>query len=186
MEYCDGGSLADMAAAMGGMLDWTTLRPWILQALEGLAAAHEKGFVHRDLKPANILLHRNVAKIGDFGLAKNFQQAGLSGMSMTGQYAGTPVFMPREQITNYKYVKPASDVWSMAASIYYLLTGQFPYPFEKGRDPIDVILNESAVPIQKSYPGVNKQIAPIIDKALLRNPKDRFQDAGELLAAIGS
>jgi predicted Ser/Thr protein kinase len=184
MEYCDGGSLADVAKARGGTIPLDELMPWALQSLEGLAAAHSKGFVHRDIKPHNILLHRNRAKISDFGLAKNFQKAGLSGMSMTGNYAGTPVFMPPEQITNFKYVKPVSDVWSFAASLYQLLTGKFPYQFDPKRDPIDVILNESPVLIRERMPGLEKKIATVIDKALLRNPKDRFADAGKLLAAL--
>jgi len=184
MEYCDGGSLADVAKARGGTLPLDELMPWALQSLEGLAAAHSKGFVHRDIKPHNILLHRNRAKISDFGLAKNFQKAGLSGMSITGNYGGTPVFMPPEQITNFKYVKPVSDVWSFAASLYQLLTGKFPYRFDPKRDPIDIILNESPVSIRERMPQLEKKIATVIDTALLRNPKDRYADAGKLLAAL--
>ena len=96
-------------------------------------------------------------RLSDFGLAKSFQQAGLSGMSMTGGYAGTPVFMPREQITNFKYVKPVSDVWSMGATIYNLLTGAFPYPFTKERDPIDVILNDDIEPIDQRDKTIPKK-----------------------------
>jgi hypothetical protein len=184
MEYCDGGSLADVAKNRGGTIPPDVLMPWALQALEGLAAAHKEGFVHRDIKPHNILLHRNRAKISDFGLAKNFQKAGLSGMSMTGNYAGTPVFMPPEQITNFKYVKPVSDVWSFAASLYQLLTGKFPYRFDPKRDPIDIILNENPVPIRDRMPGLPKELSNVIDKALVRNPKDRFPDAGKLLASL--
>lgn len=184
MEYCDGGSLADIAKAHGGTLSVAHLMPLALQALEGLAAAHAKGFVHRDIKPHNILVHRNVAKISDFGLAKNFQKAGLSGMSITGNYGGTPVFMPPEQITNFKYVKPVSDVWSFAASLYQLLTGKFPYRFDPKRDPIDIILNESPVSICERLPQLEKKIATVIDTALLRNPKARYADAGKLLAAL--
>ena len=184
MEYCDGGSLADVARSHGGTLPWDTLRPWALQALQGLAAAHKEGFVHRDLKPHNILIHQGRAKVSDFGLAKNFQIAGLSGMSLTGQYAGTPVFMPPEQIVNFKYVKPVSDVWSFAATLYHLLTGKFPYRFDHKRDPIDIILNENPVPIRERLPGLAKEIATTIDKSLIRNPKDRFPDAGKLLASL--
>lgn len=184
MEYCDNGSLADIAKAQGGKLSLKQLMPWAMQALEGLAAAHAKGFIHRDIKPHNILVHRNVAKISDFGLAKNFQKAGLSGMSLTGNYAGTPVFMPPEQITNFKYVKPVSDVWSFAASLYQLLSGKFPYCFDAKRDPIDIILNESPVPIQERLPQLDKTLAAVIDKALARNPKDRYPDAGKLLTAL--
>ncbi len=184
MDYCDGGSLADAANQHGGTLQWENVRPWALQALEGLAAAHKEGFVHRDIKPQNILIHQGIARISDFGLAKNFQKAGLSGMSLTGQYAGTPVFMPPEQIVNFKYVKPVSDVWSFAATLYYLLTGKFPYRFDPKRDPIDIILNENPVPIRDRLPGLEKQIAALIDKSLVRNPKDRYTDAGKMLSAI--
>jgi hypothetical protein len=184
MDYCDGGSLADTARRHGGTLPWETLRPWALQALEGLAAAHKEAFVHRDIKPHNILLHQGIAKVSDFGLAKNFQKAGLSGMSITGNYAGTPVFMPPEQIVNFKYVKPVSDVWSFAATLYHLLTGKFPYRFDPKRDPIDIILNENPVPIRDRLPGLAKEIATTIDQSLVRNPKDRFPDAGKLLTSL--
>lgn len=184
MEYCDGGSLADVAQSGGGTIQPDVLMPWALQALEGLAAAHKEGFVHRDIKPHNILIHRNRAKISDFGLAKNFQKAGLSGMSMTGNYAGTPVFMPPEQITNFKYVKPVSDVWSFAASLYQLLTGKFPYRFDPKRDPIDIILNETPVPVRERMPGLTKDLSVVIDKALERNPKKRYATAGDILNAL--
>ncbi len=184
MEYCDGGSLSDIARSNGGSLPWEALRPWALHALEGLAAAHKEGFVHRDIKPHNILVHQGRAKVSDFGLAKNFQKAGLSGMSLTGQYAGTPVFMPPEQIVNFKYVKPVSDIWSFGATLYHLLTGKFPYRFDSKRDPIDIILNENPVPIRDRLPALEKQLAAIIDKSLVRNTKDRFPDAGKLLASL--
>jgi serine/threonine protein kinase len=111
-------------------------------------------------------------------------QAGLSGMSITGRYAGTPVVMPPKQIVTFKYVKPVSDVWSFAATLYHLLTGKFPYRFDPKRDPIDIILNENPVPIRERLPVLEKNLAAVLDKALVRNPKDRFTDAGKLLAAI--
>lgn len=184
MEFCDGGSVWDLMLKNGGRLSLAQARPIIFGALEALAFAHDKGFVHRDLKPQNILLSHGAVRLSDFGLAKSFQQAGLSGMSMTGGYAGTPVFMPREQITNFKYVKPVSDVWSMAATIYNMLTGAFPYPFSKERDPIDVILNEDVVPIRKRDATLPKTLADALDKALAKKTRDRFQDAAEFLCAI--
>ncbi len=153
MEYCDGGSLADVAMARGGTLPPDVLLPWALQALAGLAAAHQEGFVHRDIKPHNILLHRNRAKISDFGLAKNFQKAGLSGMSITGRYAGTPYLMP-----------PLSLHFSFSAFQHFSF-----YP---------------EVPIRDRLPGLEKNLAAVIDKALVRSPKDRFQDAGKLLTSL--
>jgi len=184
MELCDGGSVAEAATKNGGKLSIAQIKPWILQALTGLAFAHSNGFVHRDIKPANILIHRNIARISDFGMSKNFQKAGLSGMSMTGHFAGTPLFMPPEQITNFKYVKPVSDVWSMGATIYNVLTGQFPYPFDRKRDPIDIILNEDVVPIRQRDASIPKPLATVIDKATAKRHKNRFGDATEFLEAI--
>ena len=184
MELCDGGSLQDMLKKHGGPLPLTTVTPLILQALEGLAHAHEHGFVHRDLKPGNILIHQGRARISDFGLSKNFQLAGLSGLSVTGGHSGTPVFMPPEQIINFKYVKPVSDVFSMGASIYYLLTGEYPFPFTKDRDPLDVVLNDEPIPIQKRLSSLPKGVSAVIDRSLSKKPKERFQDAGEMLKAI--
>ena len=158
--------------------------PHALKALEGLAFAHSKGFVHRDLKPGNILIHKGVARVADFGMSKSFQMAGLSGMSMTGKTAGTPVFMPPEQIINFKYVKPVSDVFSMGATMYYLLTGAFPFEFPAKRDPMDVILNDDVIPIRKRGHSIPKPLAAAIDRAVTKKHKDRFLDAGEFLAAL--
>jgi serine/threonine protein kinase len=184
MELCDGGSLADAATKNGGKLSVAQIKPWILQALTGLAFAHSNSFVHRDIKPANILINRNIARVADFGMAKNFQKAGLSGMSITGKYAGTPLFMPHEQITNFKYVKPVSDVWSMGATIYNVLTGQFPYTFDRKRDPRDIILNEKVVPIRNWDATLSKPLASVIDKAVAKRAENRFSDATDFLEAI--
>jgi len=184
MELCDGGSLMDLYNKNRSPLTPEQLMPHALKALEGLAFAHSKGFVHRDLKPGNILIHRGVARVADFGMSKSFQMAGLSGMSMTGKTAGTPVFMPPEQIINFKYVKPVSDVFSFAATMYFLLTGAFPFDFSSKRDPMDVILNDDVVPIRKRLASLPKPLAVAIDRAVTKKHKDRFLDAGEFLAAL--
>jgi len=186
MEYCEGGSLWDFIRQHGGKVPLETARPIMLAALEGLAHAHQQGIVHRDLKPQNILLDRGVARISDFGLAKNFQQAGFSGLSITGNYAGTPLFMPREQLINFKHLKPASDVWSIAATFYFMLTGAFPYPFTKDRDPIDVILNEQIVPIEKQIGGRPNPVYSVIAKSLMIDRKVRFQDGNAMSLAMRS
>lgn len=160
----------------------------MVQALEGLAYVHQRGHVHRDLKPENILLagqrKNRVARIGDLGLAKNFEKAGFSGMTLTGVYAGTPVYMPREQLTNFKYVKPPSDVWSIAATFYVMLTGMLPRDFPKGKDPMEVILHGQIVPVAKRDRNIPKGLAGVVDQALSANAKDRFPDAGAMLAAL--
>jgi serine/threonine protein kinase len=188
MEFCEGGDVARLMARRGGKLTLAEAGPIMLQALNGLAFAHGKGFIHRDLKPHNLLLKgtegRWTTKVGDFGLAKDFQKAGYSGNTMTGTYAGTPFFMPREQVTNFKYVKPVSDVWSMGATFYNLLTGRFPLDFVAGKDPLQVILHGSIVPVRQRDPGVPKKVAEVIDRALANDVKQRYQDAGEMRQAL--
>jgi eukaryotic-like serine/threonine-protein kinase len=188
MDFCAGGSLAALMQSSGGKLPLSQAGPIMLQALQGLAHAHSKGLVHRDLKPHNILLDgsrgRWTAKIGDFGLSKNFQQAGFSGMTMTGHYSGTPHFMPREQVINFKHVKPVSDVWSMGATFYNLLTGYTPRDFPRGRDPIEIILRGDIVPIRRRDRSIPKKVAGVIDRALSNSPNDRYQDATEMREAL--
>lgn len=186
MEYCEGGSLWDFIMKHGGKVPLETARPIMLAALEGLAHAHQQGIVHRDLKPQNILLDRGVARISDFGLAKNFQQAGFSGLSITGNYAGTPLFMPREQLINFKHLKPVSDVWSITATFYFMLTGTFPYPFTKDRDPIDVILNEPIVAIEKRDKTLPPKLTACLGACLSPDPNNRALTADEMLVNIRS
>jgi len=184
MELCDGGSLMDLYNKNRGPLTPEQLMPHALKALEGLAYAHSKGFVHRDIKPGNIIIHKGTARVADFGMSKSFQMAGLSGMSMTGKTAGTPVFMPPEQIINFKYVKPVSDVYSMGATMYFLLTGAFPFDFLAKRDPMDVILNDDVVPIRDRCGSIPKKLATIIDRAVTIKDKKRYQNAGEFLRTL--
>jgi eukaryotic-like serine/threonine-protein kinase len=156
-----------------------------VDALEGLAAAHEAGFVHRDLKPDNVLLGEDgAARLADFGLAKSFQQAGLSGMTATGAVAGTLQFMAREQLTSYRQARPTTDVWSMAATVYYLLTGQYPRDFGEGRDPLAVILRGGVVPLRQRDPSLPPDLAAVIDRALDDEPARRFPTAREFAVAL--
>lgn len=188
MEHCRGGSVAEYMEASGGKLSPAVALPIMIQALEGLSFAHAKSIVHRDLKPSNILLSGTpshpVAKLADLGLAKNFERAGFSGMTLTGAYAGTPMFMPKEQVVNFKYVKPDADVWSIGATFYNMLSGASPRDYPKGSDPMEVILRGEIVPLSKRVSGIPRGIADVVDKAIQDNAKYRYQDGSEMLAAL--
>jgi serine/threonine protein kinase len=184
LEYCPGGSVEALRRRLGGKVPLPSALRIAVDALEGLAAAHEKGFVHRDLKPDNVLLGENgAARLADFGLAKSFQQAGLSGMTATGAVAGTFQFMAREQLTSFREVRPTTDVWSMAATFYFLLTGQYPRDFE-GRDPLAVILRGGVVPLRKRDASLPEDLAAVIDRALDDEPSRRFPTAREFASAL--
>ena len=190
MSFCNGGSIGDVAKKRGGKLAWPQIGPLFVQAIDGMEYAHQQGLVHRDIKPENILLHRTnrqwEVRVADFGLAKSFQKAGFSGMTTTGSHAGTYPFMPREQLTNFKYAQPVSDIWSLAASIYKLLTAQYPRDFDKGRDPFNVILEGNIVPIQDRDPSIPDALAAALDKALSNDVSERFQTAADFKAALTS
>jgi serine/threonine protein kinase len=162
--------------------------PLFVDCLRGLEHAHRLKVVHRDLKPGNILLEtvgrRMTARIADFGLAKCFEQAGLSGMTATGICRGTYAFMPREQLTEFKYVRATSDIWSIAATFYHVLTGNFPRDFPPGRDPVEVILNDDCVPIRRRDPAIRASIAAVIDRALKPDPAQPFASAAEKRSAV--
>ncbi len=186
-EYCAGGSLHQLIARRGGTIPLSEALPLALQALEGLAYAHNRGIVHRDITPHNILLtddHPPRAKLADFGLAKAFDQAGLSGLTRTGTAAGKPLFMPYQQIVNFKHARPAVDVWALAACLYHMLTGTYPRDFPANKDPWQIVLQTEPVPIRQREPSVPSPLARVIDRALRDRPEIGFSSADDLRHAL--
>jgi eukaryotic-like serine/threonine-protein kinase len=190
IEYSEIGDLKSYLKRNKGKLHYKTALPLMLQILEGLAYAHKKCFVHRDLKPQNILLFDNVdkpiAKISDFGLAKSFDKAGFSGFTATGTTAGTPKYMPKEQLLDFKRSLPASDVFSIGATFYKVLTGYSPYNFKEDKDVLSTILDSDIIPIHKRIGSVPDKLMNIITKALSTKMEDRFQNATEMLTSLKS
>lgn len=188
LEFCEGGNVANWMERRGGRLTLEEAGPIILQTLQGLAFAHKQGFVHRDIKPQNILLRGKEgfwgAKLSDLGIAKNFEQAGFSGLTITGEKVGTFQFMPREQVTHYKRFKPTSDVWAMGATCYYLLTGSFPRNHLDTLDQVEVILRGEIIPIRTRDQSISKPIAEVIDRSLADKVSERYQHAGEMYEAL--
>jgi eukaryotic-like serine/threonine-protein kinase len=195
-EYCPGGSVDDLVTKEGACNPEEAVRI-TLQALEGLAYTHSvsvdseaTGLVHRDIKPGNILLSGTgpdrIAKVGDFGLAKAFDRAGLSGHTMTGAIAGTLAFMSYPQLIDYKHAKPDVDVWSTAATLYWMLTRKTPRTFPQSADPIGVVLGTSAIPIRDRNPAIPPKLAAVIDEALIDRPHIVIATATELADALRS
>lgn len=157
MERCDGGSLAERCDACGTLADDEAAR--VMEGvLTGLAYTHARGVVHRDVKPGNVLFADHGARVvlGDFGIAKRFEHAGLSGVSTVQTVVGTAAWMPREQREGSRDVRPTADVWSAAATYLYMLSGEAP--------PTDLT-------------RVPARVAAVIARALDEDPARRYPDA---------
>lgn len=205
LEYCAGGNAVHLMQQRGGKLPAGVAVPIILQVLDGLAYAHTadipyvklkdgsfcwgQGLVHRDLKPENIFLstagNSIIAKIGDYGLAKAFDLAGFSSLTMSGTKAGTPGFMPRQQVLNFKYVKPEVDIWATAATLYYMITGTYPRDFA-GKDPFLAVLDDKPVPVRVRDASIPQKLAEVIDLALIDSPAIYFKNAADFKQALSS
>jgi serine/threonine protein kinase len=159
-----------------------------LQVLEALTHAHSEEFVHHAIKPQNILLHQSngnlIAKLSDFGLDNLFSLSGFAGMTLTGETKVSFQFLPVEKIVDYQNSKPGSDIWSLGATLYHMLTGEFPRSFSPDKDPLEIILSTPIVPIRSRDPSIPREIADVIDHAIQNDPADRYQHAGEMLSAL--
>jgi serine/threonine-protein kinase len=173
----------------------------ICQILEALQHAHERKLVHRDVKPSNILVSREKrrfqAKLADFGLAKNFEMAGLSQLTADNELRGTPAFMPPEQLQSSRYVKPAVDVYSSAATLFYYLTGCAPKPATVKRKSLSQLTSlfsrsdSAAAPAIDMQPlhgcqGLPPGLGEIIQRGLALNPRQRIATAAAMRAALMS
>ena len=188
MEYVAGTDAARLVKEQGALPIKPAVR-LICQTLQALAHAHEQGYVHRDIKPANILIAgeggKRSVKLADFGLARVYQTSQLSGLTLAGDMGGTVKFMPPEQITAYREVKPAADQYAAAATLYHLLTAQHVYDFtDLGVGAIAKILEEDPVPLRQRRSEVPELLAAIIHRALEREPRDRFADVAAFHKAL--
>lgn len=205
MEYCKGGNVFDLVQQQGKPLSIDVALAITLQILDGLEYTHNaeipyvkldgggfgrgRGLVHRDLKPNNIFLDwvdidkKFVAKVGDYGLSKAFDIAGLSGQTMSGAKAGTPFYMPRQQVLNFKYTQPDVDIWATAACLYYMLTENLPRNFT-GADPFLAVLQNDPVPIRARNASIPQPLAEVIDLALVEKPEIHFKTAIEFKQAL--
>ncbi len=147
------------------------------QIAQGLAKAHEQKIIHRDIKPANIFItNEGQVKVLDFGVAK---LAGSTKLTLTGTTLGTVSYMAPEQAKGDEADHKA-DIWSLGVLMYEMLTGQQPFKGEHEQAVIYSILNEDPEPITALRTGIPIDLEWIVQKALKKDPRQRYQHIDEI------
>jgi serine/threonine protein kinase len=189
-EFVDGADASKLAERQGGQLGYHDAITIITQALDALSYAHNQGYIHRDIKDQNILVSgespRLVAKLTDFGLAKSFTHSGMSGVTMAGEMAGTLAYMPPEQLRNFRDVRPQSDIYAIGMTAYSLLAGTLALNLGRAsvNDTIRAIFEQPAVPLRQRAPSIPQTVCDIVDRALAKDPTQRWQSAGAMRNAL--
>ena len=179
MELLSGKDLEEYTESRGGTLESAQALSLLMQACDGLTAAHKQGVVHRDIKPQNLFVvdGGKRLKIMDFGIAK---VSNSTSISITGVRVGTPRYMSPEQIQGGGTVGPAADLYALGGVMYELFTGS---PVFEEEELVPLLLNhmtEEPVPPSVRNPEVSAEVEHIILRLLQKNPEDRYRDASEL------
>lgn len=186
MEYVDGSSLLEIVKKKGPM-DPTRAAHYIWQSAQGLDHAVRVGVVHRDIKPGNILIDRyGIAKILDMGLARFYHS---DDDMLTKKYdeksvLGTADYVAPEQTVNSHDVDVRADIYSLGATLYFLLAGHPPFPDGTISQKLIAHQTKNPVPIRTLRPDVSPELAAILEKMMAKDLNARFQSPAELYEAL--
>ncbi len=185
MQYVEGETLR--RAIRGRPLKLDSLLSISLQVADALAEAHTRGIIHRDVKAGNIIITpRGQAKVLDFGLAKILEKEGEetdTHLTMTGMVMGTPASMSPEQARGER-VDHRSDIFSFGVVMYEMATGRIPFKGKTRADVISALLKESQTPAVELNKEVPAHLSAVIDRALAKEPADRYQSVQEMIADL--
>jgi serine/threonine-protein kinase len=192
MELLDGETL-DAIVARSGPMDVQRAVHVLTQLCGALAEAHDRAFVHRDIKPSNVILGNrggmsDVAKLLDFGLVttrgSGTTETNGSTLTQVGMIVGTPEFMSPEQCGDSREISPSSDLYSLGALGYYLVTGRSPFAGRNAMQMLAAHLYEKPSPPSSLVEGIPPEIDAILMQALAKDPAARFDSARTMAAAL--
>lgn len=183
-EYVKGQTLDEYVDLVSGPMPETKAVKIIVQMLEAVSYMHSKNMIHRDIKPSNVMIQSdNTIKLIDFGIAKHLHK-NQALLTQDGSKLGTTIFMSPQQVKG-KILDRRTDIYSIGASLFYILTGQYPYDKNKSEYEIyNKIVNESFPDPQKFYVGVSDKMKDIISRATQNQPLHRYQACDELSIAL--
>ncbi len=186
MEHLRGRDLGDLLL-MHGQLEATQAEWFVLQACEGIAVVHRQGIVHRDIKPDNLYVAkhgdgRELLKILDFGISKLPHGAPVE----SNQTLGSPDYMSPEQAQNADSVDARSDIWSLGAVLYELVTGRRPFDGGDVTELLHKVVTAEPAPVLDLAPATPASTVAIIERCLAKSPDDRFGDVHELASALAA
>ena len=188
MEYLPGMSLAELVERFGPLPPERAVH-FLRQICDALSEAHAAGLIHRDIKPGNIFAAQrggvyDVAKLLDFGLVKPAPDQEAIHLTGEGMIAGSPLFMSPEQATGDGAPDARSDIYSLGAVGYYLLTGRPPF---EGKRAIKVMIahaHQDVIPPSQHRDGIPDDVQQVVLQCLAKAPADRYQNAASLAEAL--
>jgi len=183
MEFVQGKTVGDMLE-QGGAMAPEEATDIILQIAEALAYAHANNLVHRDIKPDNIMVTKDgVAKLADLGLARQVD-AEMTALTRTGTSMGTPHYMAPEQVTDAKRADARADIYSLGATWYHMVTGEFPFSGDSVLEIYQKHLKEPVKSPQSVRPGLPRGISLTIERMMAKEPDRRIQTVQDLCQVI--
>lgn len=184
MEYCEGQPL-DLFLVVEKELSIERALKIVLQVARGLKYAHDQGIIHRDIKPPNIILTADgTAKILDLGLSKNIDDASISFKTVTGAVLGTPHYISPEQAQGEKKVDGRTDIYSLGATFYHLLTGKTPFEGTTVLEILSKHVNTVLPNPQDVREDIPDPVVQVLQRMMAKVPDDRYSDCGALIADL--